>query len=127
MKYYKRRDILTEKHLIDGEKKMYWSYFLSLARNRNCLRGEYRGFILLCPRQVCQETADRLLYAFDTCVYVNNGEIGVEELVDALSEIFGVEINIKCHKNDSRTTYFLDELREKLNKRELKGSKLKTR
>ncbi|WP_373758751.1 RteC domain-containing protein, partial [Bacteroides heparinolyticus] len=33
-----------------------------------------------------------LLYALDTCDCINNGEIGVEELSDFLSEIFGVEI-----------------------------------
>ena len=79
-----------------------------------------------------------LLYALDTCNCINNGEIGVEELAEVLSNIFGVEIkncyniymNIKCRKNDSRT-YFLDELREKLNKRmiesDLKGGKFKKR
>ena len=79
-----------------------------------------------------------LLYALDTCDCINNGEIGVEELADALSEIFGVVIkncynvymNIKRRKDDSRT-YFLDELREKLNKRmvesDLKGGKFKKR
>ena len=63
-----------------------------------------------------------LLYALDTCDCINNGEIGVEELADALSELFGVEINncynvymdMKRRKDDSRP-YFLDELREKLN------------
>ena len=56
-----------------------------------------------------------LLYALDTCDCINDGEIGVEELADALSEIFGVEIkncynvymNMKRRKDDSRT-YFLD-------------------
>lgn len=79
-----------------------------------------------------------LLYALDTCDCINNGKIGVEELADALSEIFGVEIkncynvymNMKRRKDDSRT-YFLDELREKLNKRmvesDLKGGKFKKR
>lgn len=81
-----------------------------------------------------------LLYALDTCDCINNGEIGVEELADALSEIFGVEIkncynvymnmNMKRRKDDSRT-YFLDELREKLNKRmresDLKSGKFKKR
>ena len=79
-----------------------------------------------------------LLYALDTCNCINSGEIGVEELVDALSEIFGVEIkncynvymNMKRRKDDSRT-YFLDELSEKLNKRmvesDLKGGKFKKR
>ncbi len=79
-----------------------------------------------------------LLYAFDTCDCINNGEIGVEELADVISEIFGVEIkncynvymNMKNRKDDSRT-YFLDELREKLNKRmvesDLKGRKFKKR
>lgn len=79
-----------------------------------------------------------LLYALDTCDCINDGEIGVEELADVLSEIFGVEIkncynvymNMKHRKDDSRT-YFLDELREKLNKRmvesDLKGGKFKKR
>ena len=79
-----------------------------------------------------------LLYAFDTCNCINNGEIGVEELSDRLSKVFGVEIkncynvymNMKRRKDDSRT-YFLDELREKLNKRmvesDLKGGKFKKR
>ena len=79
-----------------------------------------------------------LLYALDTCDCINNGEIGVEELADALSEIFGVEIKncynvymtMKRRKDDNRT-YFLDELREKLNKRmresDLKSGKFKKR
>lgn len=79
-----------------------------------------------------------LLYALDTCNCINNGEIGVEELADALSEIFDVKIkncfsaymDMKRRKDDSRT-YFLDELREKLNKRmvesDLKGGKFKKR
>ncbi|WP_019209016.1 RteC domain-containing protein [Phocaeicola abscessus] len=79
-----------------------------------------------------------LLYALDTCDCINDGEIGVEELADAFSEIFGIEIkncynvymNMKRRKDDSRT-YFLDELREKLNKRmvesDQKGGKFKKR
>ena len=79
-----------------------------------------------------------LLYALDTCDCIDNGEIGVEELADAFSDIFGVEVkncynvymNMKRRKDDSRT-YFLDELREKLNKRkvesDLKGGKFKKR
>ena len=71
-----------------------------------------------------------LLYALDTCDCINDGEIGVEELADALSEIFNVYMNMKRRKDDSRT-YFLDELREKLNKRmvesDLKGGKFKKR
>ncbi len=79
-----------------------------------------------------------LLYALDTCNCINYGEIGIEELADAFSEIFGVEIkncynvymNMKRRKDDSRT-YFLDELREELNKRmvesDLKGGKFKKR
>lgn len=79
-----------------------------------------------------------LLYALDTCNCINNGEIGVEELADTLSEIFDVKIkncfsaymDIKRRKDDSRT-YFLDELREKLNKRmvesDLRGGKFKKR
>lgn len=79
-----------------------------------------------------------LLYALDTCNCINNGEIGVEELAEALSKIFGVEIkncfsayiDMKRRKADSRT-YFLDELKEKLNRRmvesDLKGGKYKKR
>ena len=79
-----------------------------------------------------------LLYALDTCDCINDGEIGIEELADAFSEIFGIEIkncynvymNMKRRKDDSRT-YFLDELREELNKRmvesDLKGGKFKKR
>ena len=79
-----------------------------------------------------------LLYALDTCNCINGGEIGIEELADAFSEIFGVEIkncynvymNMKRRKDDSRT-YFLDELREKLNRRmkesDLKGGKFEKR
>ena len=77
-----------------------------------------------------------LLYALDTCDCINDGEIGVEELADVLSEIFRVEIKncynvyMNSRKDDSRT-YFLDELREKLNKRmvesDLKGGKFKKR
>lgn len=79
-----------------------------------------------------------LLYALDTCDCINNGKIGVEELSDAFSEIFSVEVkncynvymNMKRRKDDSRT-YFLDELREELNRRmkesDLKGGKFKKR
>ena len=60
----------------------------------------------------------------------------MEELAHTHSEIFGVEIKscynvymkIKHHKDNSRT-YFLDELREKINKRmvrsDLKGGRFK--
>ncbi len=79
-----------------------------------------------------------LLYALDTCGYINNGETGVEELADTFSEIFAVEIkncynvymNMIRRKMNSRTC-FLDELREKLNRRmvesDLKGGKFKKR
>ncbi|WP_235315041.1 RteC domain-containing protein [Porphyromonas gulae] len=79
-----------------------------------------------------------LLYAFDTCACINNGEIGVEELAKEFSHIFGVELkncynvymNMKRRKDDSRT-YFLDELREKFNRRmvesDLKGGKFRKR
>ena len=79
-----------------------------------------------------------LLYALDISDCINNGEIGVEELADTLSEIFRVEIkncynvymNMKRRKDDNRT-YFLDKLREKLNRRmvesDLKGGKFKKR
>ena len=79
-----------------------------------------------------------LLYPLDTYGCINDGEIGIEELADAFSEILGVEIkncynvymNMKHRKDDSRT-YFLDDLREKMNKRmvesDLKGGKYKKR
>nr|WP_078735718.1 RteC domain-containing protein [Porphyromonas cangingivalis] len=79
-----------------------------------------------------------LLYALDTCNCINNGEIGVEELSDRLSKVFGVEIkncynvymNMKHRKDESRT-YFLDELKEKLNRRmvesDIRGGKYKRR
>ena len=79
-----------------------------------------------------------LLYALDTYACINDGEIGIEELADAFSEILGVDIkncynvymNMKHRKDDSRT-YFLDDLREKMNKRmvesDLKGGKYKKR
>lgn len=84
------------------------------------------------------DNARNLNFDSDEHDCINNGEIGVEELADVLSEIFGVEIkncynvymNMKRRKDDSRT-YFLDELREKLNKRmkdsDLKGGKFKKR
>ena len=64
-----------------------------------------------------------LLYALDACVGTVSTMEKVEELADAFSDIFGVEIkncynvymNMKRRKDDS-CTYFLDELREKLNK-----------
>ena len=74
-----------------------------------------------------------LLYALDTCNCINNGEIGVEELSDRLSKVFGVEIkncynvymNMKHRKDES------DELKEKLNRRmvesDIKGGKYKKR
>ena len=40
-----------------------------------------------------------LLYALDTYGCINDGEIGIEELADAFSEILGVEI-----KNTARMT-----------------------
>ena len=57
-----------------------------------------------------------LLYALDTCDCIDNGEIGVEELADAFSDIFGVEIkncynvymNMKRRRDNSRTC-FLDQ------------------
>lgn len=79
-----------------------------------------------------------LLYALDTCNCINNGEIGVKELSDRLSKVFGVEIkncynvymNMKHRKDESRT-YFLDELKEKLNRRmvesDIRGGKYKRR
>ncbi len=79
-----------------------------------------------------------LLYALDTCDCINNGEIGVEELADAFSEIFGVEIkncyntylDIKRRKDIDRT-YFLNKLsrtlNERMNESDAKGGKYKKR
>lgn len=108
-------------------------------------RSAKKDFSHLSPANKAVHSLDRqgtdlveLLYALDTCDCINNGKIGVEELADALSNIFGVEIkncynvymNMKRRKDDSRT-YFLDGLREKLNKRtvesDLKGGKFKKR
>ena len=51
-----------------------------------------------------------LLYALDTCNCINNGEIGVEELAEVLSNIFGVEIkncyNIYMRPFNNKAVYF---------------------
>ena len=45
-----------------------------------------------------------LLYALDTCDCINDGEIGIEELADAFSEIFGIEIK-NCWKSHTNLTH----------------------
>ena len=65
-----------------------------------------------------------LVYALDTSKCIDNGRVKIEELADYLSLVFGVEIkhcfvtyaDMKKRKSDSRT-YFLNELKDKLNQR----------
>lgn len=67
-----------------------------------------------------------LLYGLDTLECINEGEIGMGELLGHFSRIFGLDIKdsqcyntyaaIKGRKNDSRT-YFFDKVSEKLNLR----------
>ena len=79
-----------------------------------------------------------LLYALDTCDCINDGEIGIEELADAFSEIFGIEIkncyNVYMNMKRRKVTaapIFLMNSEEELNKRmvesDLKGGKFKKR
>ena len=58
-----------------------------------------------------------LLYALDTCDCINDGEIGVEELADVLSEIFRVEIK-NCYN-----VY----MNKRMVESDLKGGKFKKR
>ena len=141
-----RLQTLQEKYLMDGEGKKVVELLSVIDTELELLKVRMQGLLPALPVKPAKKlrwtgkATDlvELLYALDTCDCINNGEIGVEELADALSEIFGVEIkncynvymNIKRRKDDSRT-YFLDELREKLNKRmvesDLKGGKFKKR
>ena len=141
-----RLQTLQEKYLMDGEGKNVLELLSVIDTELELLKVRMQGLLPALPVKPAKKlrwtgkATDlvELLYALDTCDCINNGEIGVEELADALSEIFGVEIkncynvymNIKRRKDDSRT-YFLDELREKLNKRmvesDLKGGKFKKR
>ena len=127
-----RLQTLQEKYLMDGEGKNVLELLSVIDTELELLKVRMQGLLPALPVKPAKKlrwtgkATDlvELLYALDTCDCINNGEIGVEELADALSEIFGVEIkncynvymNIKRRKDDSRT-YFLDELREKLNKR----------
>ena len=141
-----RLQTLQEKYLMDGEGKNVLELLSVIDTELELLKVRMQGLLPALPVKPAKKlrwtgkATDlvELLYALDTCDCINNGEIGVEELADALTEIFGVEIkncynvymNIKRRKDDSRT-YFLDELREKLNKRmvesDLKGGKFKKR
>ena len=141
-----RLQTLQEKYLMDGEGKNVLELLSVIDTELKLLKMRMQGLLpalSVKPTKKLHWTGKatdlvELLYALDTCDCINDGEIGVEELADALSEIFGVEIkncynvymNIKRRKDDSRT-YFLDELREKLNKRmvesDLKGGKFKKR
>ena len=141
-----RLQTLQEKYLMDGEGKNVLELLSVIDTELELLKVRMQGLLPALPVKPAKKlrwtgkATDlvELLYALDTCDCINNGEIGVEELADALSEIFGVEIkncynvymNIKRRKDDSRT-YFHDELREKLNKRmvesDLKGGKFKKR
>ena len=141
-----RLQTLQEKYLMDGEGKNVLELLSVIDTELELLKVRMQGLLPALPVKPVQKlrwtgkATDlvELLYALDTCDCINDGEIGIEELADALSEIFGVEIkncynvymNIKRRKDDSRT-YFLDELREKLNKRmvesDLKGRKFKKR
>lgn len=65
-----------------------------------------------------------LVYSIAEMRCVNNGDVGIAELIDYIATMFGVQIkdcfgaycDIKRRKGDSRT-YFLDQLRERLNDR----------
>lgn len=141
-----RLQTLQEAYLMNGEGKNVSELLFVIDTELKLLKMRIQGFLpalsvkpakKLCWTGKATDLVE-LLYALDTCNCINNGEIGVEELADAFSEIFGVEIkncynvymNMKRRKDDSRT-YFLDELREKLNKRmvdsDLKGGKFKKR
>lgn len=141
-----RLQTLQEKYLMDGEGKNVLELLSVIDTELELLKVRMQGLLPALPVKPAKKlrwtgkATDlvELLYALDTCDCINNGEIGVEELADVISEIFGVEIkncynvymNMKRRKDGSRT-YFLDELREKLNKRmvesDLKGGKFKKR
>ena len=141
-----RLQTLQEAYLKNGEGKNVSELLFVIDTELKLLKMRIQGLLPTLPVKSAKKlrwtgkTTDlvELLYALDTCDSINNGEIGVEELADTLSEIFGVEIkncynvymNMKRRKDDSRT-YFLDELREKLNKRmvesDLKGGQFKKR
>lgn len=65
-----------------------------------------------------------LLYALDTNKCINHGKVEIDDLAAYLGLVFNIDlkncyntyVDMKKRKDDSRT-YFLDELREELNKR----------
>ena len=127
---------------MDGEGKNVSELLFVIDTELELVKMQMQGLLPTLPvkpaKKLCWTGKATDLVALDTCDCINNGEIGVEELADALSEISGVAIknsynvymNMKRRKDDSRT-YFLDELREKLNRRmvesDLKGGKFKKR
>ena len=141
-----RLQTLQAVYLMDGKEKNVSELLCVIDTELKLLKMRMQGLLSTLPvkpteklRWTGKETdLVELLYALDTCDCINDGEIGIEELADAFSEIFGIEIkncynvymNMKRRKDDSRT-YFLDELREELNKRmvesDLKGGKFKKR
>ena len=141
-----RLQTLQEACLMNGEGKNVSELLFVIDMELELLKMRMQGLLPALPVKPAKKlrwtgkATDlvELLYAIDSCDCINDGKIGVEELADALSEIFGMEIkncynvymNMKRRKDDSRT-YFLDELREKLNKRmvesDLRGGKFKKR
>ena len=141
-----RLQTLQAVYLMDGKEKNVSELLCVIDTELKLLKMQMQGLLSTLPVKPTEKlrwtgkATDlvELLYALDTCDCINDGEIGIEELADAFSEIFGIEIkncynvymNMKRRKDDSRT-YFLDELREELNKRmvesDLKGGKFKKR
>lgn len=141
-----RLQTLQAVYLMDGKGKNVSELLCVIDTELKLLKMRMQGLLSTLPVKPTEKfrwtgkATDlvELLYALDTCDCINDGEIGIEELADAFSEIFGIEIkncynvymNMKRRKDDSRT-YFLDELREELNKRmvesDLKGGKFKKR
>jgi len=141
-----RLQTLQAVYLMDGKEKNVSELLCVIDTELKLLKMRMQGLLSTLPVKPTEKlrwtgkATDlvELLYALDTCDCINDGEIGIEELADAFSEIFGIEIkncynvymNMKRRKDDSRT-YFLDELREELNKRmvesDLKGGKFKKR
>lgn len=141
-----RLQTLQAVYLMDGKEKNVSELLCVIDTELKLLKMRMQGLLSTLPVKPTEKlrwtgkATDlvELLYALDTCDCINDGEIDIEELADAFSEIFGIEIkncynvymNMKRRKDDSRT-YFLDELREELNKRmvesDLKGGKFKNR
>ena len=95
-----RLQTLQEKYLMDGEGKNVLELLSVIDTELELLKVRMQGLLPALPVKPAKKlrwtgkATDlvELLYALDTCDCINNGEIGVEELADALSEIFGVEI-----------------------------------